>query len=132
MGVSLKKSDFFLVGDSEIHDGSDDVTLGLAESLDGLLASAVSLGHDEVDILGGELSVITRGGGGILADESGGILLTEGRSTSSTETGRSGGLGQSGRSLVNLRLSKDNKDLTRGRLEDVGLSNGEDGLLKLS
>ena len=126
-----------LGGNSELHDGGDDVSLGAAESLNGLLAGALTLGHDEIDILGGELGGLSRGGrggggGGRLLNE-GGCLLSKSSSSSSSSRSHAGSgssLSQGVVSLVNLRLSEDHVDLTRGRLEHVGLRDGEDGLTR--
>jgi len=35
----------------ELHDGVDDVVVGVLEGLDGFLAGDVGLGHDELDVL---------------------------------------------------------------------------------
>lgn len=92
------------------------------------------MGHDEVDVLGGELfragsgSSFSLNGLGSLTNERRGLISQVDGGGTTSET--SGGLLElrSSTSLIYLGLTEDDVDFTRGGLEDIRFTDNENSL----
>lgn len=111
------------------HDGVNDIVLVVLQGLDGLGTADVSLGHDQLNIVGIDTSLINLLT--ILLISSGGLgsLNSSGRLTSILEDILSSlQLRLQAVGILSLTLTEDNVGIRDLGLEDIRLSDGQDGL----